>query len=216
MRYLGVGLLLVLALGLGGLLPAGARAFDGVPPGTSDRVRLLNPDGSVLADVSIPEPPPGVLETPLPLPCALCRPGAAVGLLEPGGRLSDVMFVAELALTFESDAEGGPLLDPLPGMVFLPETGEPQDVSALVLSSAAISAGFTAFVQSDSEVPVPEPTSGLLLGLGACGLWLASRRWRGAVLALGLALGLAPTASTATPRAASTRPTCPNHPLGSS
>jgi hypothetical protein len=173
-----------LALGLWALLPSEARAFDGVPPGSSDRVRLLNPEGSVTADVSVPEPLRAVLESPLSIPCAICRPGAAVGLVEPGGRLSDVMFVAELALVFESDTEGGPVLDPLPGMVFLQETGEPQDVSALILSPTAIAAGFTMFAQSDAKVPAP--TSGALLALGTFSLCLAGRPWSRAETAVRL------------------------------
>ena len=67
------------------------------------------------------------------------------------------------------------MLDPLPGMAFLSETGDLQDVSAFVLSPAQIRAGLTLFVQSDVE-PVPEATSGLLLAFGMFGLWLARRR----------------------------------------
>ena len=165
--------MVVLALGLGALLPVMARAFDGVPPGTSDRVRVLNPDGSAFADVSFPDPPRGGLEASLSIPCGFCRPDGAVGLLEPAGGLSDVIVVTESAFTFGSNTEGGPVLDPLPGMVFLPETGEFQNVSGFVLSPAAIAAGFQVVVESDSEVR--EPTSGVLLGLGTLGLWLA--RW---------------------------------------
>ena len=149
-------------------------------PGASDRVLLLF-NGLVLADVVISEPPTGDPEQSVVIPCpnleghTPCLAGASIGLLEPRGGLTDVLFVTESTFTFGSGAEGGPVLDPLPGMAFLSETGDLQDVSAFVLSPAQIRAGLTLFVQSDVE-PVPEATSGLLLAFGMFGLWLARRR----------------------------------------
>jgi hypothetical protein len=91
-------------------------------------------------------------------------------LLGPTGTVSDIASLtvaANGALTFAflSDTGEVPLLVPPPGAVTVNETGEFQDISALLSAPS----GVTILVRSDLEA-VPEPTSFVLFGTTLAGL----------------------------------------------
>jgi hypothetical protein len=166
-----------------------------LPAGASDQV-LFSGQDLLTAGVIIREAAGG-LETSARFECdsSICIPGAAVALTEPGqpNVVSDLLTVSGegaaasavapqqlvqlLAISFRSDSEGGPPLIPPAGAVFVPETGDLQDMSAFILQPAAIALGFRFLVQSDVEtVAVPESPSAALFVIGALTVWAARRR----------------------------------------
>jgi hypothetical protein len=112
---------------------------------------------------------------------------------EAGGGISDVVGVCGpppavacrdgsfQGIFFISD----PLESPGTFNTTIPETGEDQNITSLVLSSDAINAGFTATFASDVEVTTPIPAALPLFatGIGALGLlgWRRKRKARAAI-----------------------------------
>jgi hypothetical protein len=162
-----------------------------LPSGVSDEIVFSGPNTLPNQQI-IPEGSP---EAGVVFECdsGICIPGASVALTEPGqpnvvsdlltvsgggalaGALAPQDLVLPVDILFRSDSEGGaPLVAP-PGAVFLAETGDRQDLSALIFQPAALALGFQLTVQSDIEaVAAPELPSAALLILGA--LAVAGRR----------------------------------------
>ena len=192
-----IGALPALLLVVTSALPTRAAPLGpSLPSGASDQVIFSGP-GSLPNRVDVPEAAGGAEPTAV-FDCdsSICIPGAVVALTEPGRPtvvsdlltvsggeaaaplLSPQQLVLPVQIVFRSDSESGPLLVPPAGAVFLPEAGEPQDLSALVLQPAAIGLGFQLIAQSDVEtVAAPDLLSAALLLIGAFTVWtLRSRR----------------------------------------
>jgi hypothetical protein len=142
---------------------AGTILFDG----TSGE---LNPENTIDFSIVVPQ----FTESPAII---------SINFREPDtGRISDVLIEVltfpsagheSVQLTFISDFEGGPILDPA-GTVFAKETGSLQDVTSLLDLDAS---GMRVQVISDVDV-VPEPASLLLCASGLAVTAARGRRAR--------------------------------------
>jgi hypothetical protein len=135
---------------------------DGDPSsGISDTFQLITPSGPRTATVTELQ---GVQRT-------FTEPLTVYDFIEAGTtNVEDRLIVSPFTVSFESDAENGlPILDPLPGMVFLNATETPN-VPVTVGSAVALIA------VSDGEVP--EPSTLTLLGIGLAASLLCHRRLR--------------------------------------
>lgn len=142
----------------------------------SDRLQIVDAATGVVAfEAFIDER----TETPIVTPILIgFFANGAVILTEPGlenAKISDVIFpFTPSTLSFSSDTEGPPVLDPPPGpLTFITETGGLQDITdGLVrvnLPPFPPSSPFRILVQSDVE-RVPEPGTLVLIVAGLLGL----------------------------------------------
>ena len=103
----------------------------------------------------------------------------SVNIFEPRGPISDVMQLTGAAgsstmqVMFTSDADGGPIIDPLPGAISIVENGQFQTVTQFTLSNGD---AYTWQFRSDLEVSEPAAWTLMLTGFGGLGAAMRSRR----------------------------------------
>ena len=139
---------------------------DGDPSsGISDTFQLITPSGPRTATVTEDMELQGLFQR------TFTEPLTVYDFIEAGtNKVEDRLIVNPFTVSLESDAENGlPILDPLPGMVFLNATETPN-VPVTVGSAVALIA------VSDGEVP--EPSTLALLGIGLAASRLCHRRFR--------------------------------------
>ena len=168
---------------LAAVLVLAGKAFA-TPLPLSDELLVTNAAGTVLFDGLVVETSPEpTLDFSTSVPqFTTSATTIGVNFREPGtGLISDVLIenltpesggLEQVHLTFTSDFEGGPVLDPVPGF-FVTETGTLQDLTTLLNLNAS---GLNVLARSDVD-QVPEPSSLLLTGIVLAAA-AAFKRWR--------------------------------------